>query len=116
VQVVRWFYLAIAGAFSGSAPLGRLLLVPVALVCCAMAWPKIALRLHRGDKADKNELSRHCWGFTSPALRWDREGSFSHRAMDFLAEWTKLSGQRTAKAGSFVILTLAAIALAGWLR
>lgn len=70
--------------------------------------------MHKGDKADKNELARHFFGFTDPALKWDREGSFSHRAIDYLVEWVRLNQQRAAKAGSFVILVLVVVAAIGW--
>jgi len=112
---LQWPFLFFLGAFDANTPLGRLLLVPVGLVCCALSWPAIALQRHVGDKADKNELAKHCFGFTDPTLKWDREGSLNHRAIDFIVEWIRKAPQRAAKLGSFVILVLTALAVLGWL-
>ena len=114
VKWLTWPYLILSAAVSRETPLARILLIIPAFIYCAVSWPRIALQLHTGEKADKNLLARHCFGFTDPLLSWDREGSFSHRAIDYLVEWTKLSGQRTAKLGCFVILCLVVIAVIGW--
>jgi hypothetical protein len=91
------------------------LLILYAIWCCAISWPKIALRRHKGDKADKNQLADHWWGFKDPDLIWDQEGSLSHRAIDFLVEWVRSNQQRAAKLGSFVIVVLLAFGVVGWL-
>jgi hypothetical protein len=108
---LQWPFLFLLAAFDRSTPLGRLILIPYAVWCCAISWPRIGLALHKGEKADKNALARYWWGFADPRLKWDTEGSASHRAIDFLVEWAKMQPQRTAKLFSFVILILASTSL-----
>jgi hypothetical protein len=115
VRWLRWPFLFVLAAFDRATPLGRLVLLPYAVWCCAVSWPMIGLALHKGDRADKNALARYWWGFAAPTLKWDTEGSASHRAIDFLVEWVRASPQRAAKLGSFVILLLATLAALGWL-
>jgi hypothetical protein len=112
---LQWPFLFFLGALDANTPLGRLLLVPVGMVCSAVAWPRIMFQLHVGDKADKNDLAKYCFGFTDPTLRFDREGSLNHRAIDFLVEWIRKAPQRAAKLGAFVILVLVGLAVLGWL-
>ncbi len=94
--------------------MARLGLILYALWCCAIRWPAIALRLHTGDKADKNELADHWWGFRDPDLKWDTEGGASHRAIDFLVEWVRLSPQRAAKVFSFLLCLSVGVGVVGW--
>ncbi len=78
----------------------------------AIRWPKIWLGLHTGDKADKNALADHDFGFSDPALKFDQEGGKAHRSIDLIVEWIRLNAQRAAKLSAFTILVLAILLLA----
>lgn len=74
-------------------------------------WPPIARRAYTGDKADKNRMADHRWGFADPALVSDSTGDRGHDLTDFLVEWVKLNAQRAAKLASCAVLILAAVVL-----
>ena len=99
--------------------LGRLLYIPAAFTYCGISWPWIGLKLHKGDKADKNELAKDWAGFADPRLVWDQKGSLAHRSIDFFVEWVRISeAQRTAKFLCFLGLSFTVfwfiLAVAGW--
>ena len=87
-----------------------LLIIPAVVVS---GWKGLLLHFGVG-KPDALDIPKQCWGFCDPLLTWDSEGSFKHRATDYLVEWVRKRPQRAAKLGSLVILALALLALAGW--
>lgn len=97
----------------------RWCLVAYAVWVCGWKWQSVREGKYARDddpgNDDKMTMRKHLCGFRDPALLWDAKGSFAHRATDFLAEWAKLRGQRTAKLFSFIILCALGFGLIGWL-
>jgi len=100
--------------------MSRVLLVLYGIWICG--WKGFLLVVFGKAKPDALTMRDHNYGFTDPALVWDSEGSFGHRATDFIVEWVKVRGQRAAKLGGLVIVGeavvivgLVALSSLGWL-
>lgn len=90
--------------------ISRFLLVLYAVWICG--WKGFLLVFFGKAKPDALTMREDNYGFTDPLLKWDTEGSFGHRATDFLVEWTKVRAQRAAKLGAMVIVMEAGVILA----
>ncbi len=108
---LQWPFLFVLGAFNRSTPLARVLLIAPAIAVCG--WKGLLLCFGVG-KPDALTIPRQFFGFTDPALRWDTEGSFGHKATDYLTEWVRARPQRAAKGLGAVILVLVVVAAIGW--
>ena len=107
-----WPVLFFLGALDRETPLARVLLIIPAVV--VSGWKGLLLHFGVG-KQDALDIPSQCWGFCDPLLVWDSEGSFKHRATDYLVEWVRKRPQRAAKLGSMVILVLVVVAAVGWM-
>lgn len=87
--------------------MSRFLLVLYGIWICG--WKGFLLVVFKKAKPDALTILDDNCGFTDPALVWDTEGSFGHRATDFIVEWVKKRAQRAAKLGGFVIVSLACL-------
>lgn len=106
---LQWLFLFLLGAINRNTPLGRILLVFPGVAICA--WKGLLLHFGIG-KDDALDIPSRWWGFCDPLLKWDTEGSFGHKATDYIVEWVRLRPQRAAKLGG---LALWAAFIAGWL-
>ena len=100
--------------------MSRFLLVLYGIWICG--WKGFLLVAFGKAKPDALTILDDNCGFTDPLLVWDTEGSFGHRATDFIVEWVKKRAQRAAKLGGFVIVAeavvivaLVAVVVIGWL-
>lgn len=109
---LQWPFLFILGALNRDTPLGRLLLIIPGIAVCG--WKGLLLCFGVG-KPDALTIPKQCWGFCDPALKWDKEGSFGHRATDFIVEWVRARPQRAAKGLGAIIVVLVVVAVVGWL-
>lgn len=108
---LQWPFLFLLGAFNRDTPLGRLLLIAPGIAVCG--WKGLLLMCGVG-KPDALTIPKQCWGFCDPGLKWDTDGSFGHKATDFVVEWVRVRPQRAAKGLGAAILVLAAVAAIGW--
>ena len=96
-----------ARSLAAGKAMSRFLLVLYGVWICG--WKGFLLVVFKKAKPDALTILDDNCGFTDPALVWDTEGSFGHRATDFIVEWVKKRAQRAAKLGGFVIVSLACL-------